>query len=64
MDYAAGGEMFDYIVEAHRLPEPCARYFFQQLVSALAWCHKNVRAWGRVSGRWSALHHMLVGSVA
>lgn len=44
MEYASGGELFDRIVKANRFSEDEARYFFQQLISGVAWCHKEVRA--------------------
>ncbi len=44
MEYAAGGELFDRIVKAGRFSEDEARYFFQQLISGVAWCHREVRA--------------------
>ena len=62
MEYASGGELFDRIVKANRFSEDEARYFFQQLISGVAWCHREVRAcvtgggglgrggWGRVAG--------------
>nr|KAJ3410626.1 Protein kinase [Polyrhizophydium stewartii] len=40
MEYA-GGELFDYIVEKGRLPEPEARRLFQQMICALEHCHKH-----------------------
>ena len=46
MEYASGGELFDRIVRANRFSEDEARYFFQQLISGVAWCHKEVRARG------------------
>jgi serine/threonine protein kinase len=33
--------MFDYIVTKNKLPEPEARYFFRQLVQAMAYTHKS-----------------------
>ncbi|KAJ3122773.1 Protein kinase [Physocladia obscura] len=37
----AGGELFNYIVERGRMTEDEARRFFQQLVSAVEYCHLN-----------------------
>ncbi len=42
-EYAAGGELFERIIEAGRLPEAEARFFFQQLISGIAYCHKEAR---------------------
>ncbi|KAL3338389.1 hypothetical protein AABB24_030508 [Solanum stoloniferum] len=39
MEYAAGGELFDRICQAGRFSEPEARYFFQQLISGVHYCH-------------------------
>ncbi|GAA0138257.1 non-receptor serine/threonine protein kinase [Lithospermum erythrorhizon] len=39
MEYAAGGELFDRICTAGRFSEPEARYFFQQLISGVSFCH-------------------------
>jgi len=41
MEYAAGGELFDRIVKAGRFSEDEARYFFQQLISGVEWCHRE-----------------------
>ncbi|EFN59208.1 hypothetical protein CHLNCDRAFT_138144 [Chlorella variabilis] len=41
MEYASGGELFDRIVKANRFSEDEARYFFQQLISGVAWCHRE-----------------------
>jgi serine/threonine protein kinase len=44
MEFAAGGDLFDYAVVRHkRLSEDHARWFFQQLIVALDYCHKMVR---------------------
>ncbi|KAK9735210.1 hypothetical protein RND81_04G191000 [Saponaria officinalis] len=39
MEYAAGGELFDRIITAGRFSEHEARYFFQQLISGVSYCH-------------------------
>jgi|TARA_B100001758_G_scaffold238593_1_gene241948 serine/threonine-protein kinase SRK2 len=39
MEYAAGGELFDRICGKGRFHEDEARFFFQQLISGLEYCH-------------------------
>jgi serine/threonine protein kinase len=39
MEYVEGGELFDYIVQRGKLPEAEARAYFQQIISAVAYCH-------------------------
>lgn len=39
MEYAAGGELFERICTAGRFSEDEARYYFQQLVSGVNYCH-------------------------
>ncbi|CAL9160047.1 unnamed protein product [Musa hybrid cultivar] len=39
MEYAAGGELFERICSAGRFSEDEARYFFQQLISGVSYCH-------------------------
>ncbi|MBA0745963.1 hypothetical protein Gogos_008520 [Gossypium gossypioides] len=39
MEYAAGGELFDRICNAGRFGEDEARFFFQQLISGVSYCH-------------------------
>ncbi|XP_071701956.1 serine/threonine-protein kinase SRK2I-like [Rutidosis leptorrhynchoides] len=39
MEYVAGGELFDRICSAGRFNEDEARYFFQQLISGVSYCH-------------------------
>jgi hypothetical protein len=51
MEYAAGGELFDHIVKAGRFSEDEARYFFQQLICGVDYCHRSVRAGGGAAGR-------------
>jgi serine/threonine protein kinase len=36
------GELFDYIVEKGRLMEDEARNFFQQIISGVEYCHRNM----------------------
>ncbi len=40
MEYAAGGELYDYIVEKRGLSEPDARRIFRQIAAAVYYCHK------------------------
>lgn len=37
----AGKELFDYIVQVGRMPENEARGFFQQIISAVSYCHRH-----------------------
>ena len=37
----AGNELFDYLVKHGRMLEPKARRFFQQIVSAVEYCHRH-----------------------
>ncbi|KAJ0961640.1 hypothetical protein J5N97_001137 [Dioscorea zingiberensis] len=39
MEYAAGGELFERICSAGRFSEDEARFFFQQLISGVCYCH-------------------------
>ncbi len=41
MEYATGGELFDYIVTRGRLKEDEGRVFFRQIVAAVAYCHSK-----------------------
>jgi len=40
MEYCSGGELFDYIVECTRIPEPEACRFFQQILSGVEQVHR------------------------
>ena len=44
MEYAAGGDMFQYVKQRGGLEEAEARWFFQQLIIGMDYCHKMVRA--------------------
>jgi serine/threonine-protein kinase SRK2 len=44
MEYAPGGDMFEYVVRKNGLREDEARWFFQQLIVGLDYCHKMVRS--------------------
>nr|BAK01400.1 predicted protein [Hordeum vulgare subsp. vulgare] len=39
MEYAGGGELFERVCDAGRFHEDEARYFFQQLVCGVSFCH-------------------------
>ncbi|KAK2384474.1 serine/threonine-protein kinase SRK2A [Trifolium repens] len=39
MEYAAGGDLFDYVCSQGTLSEDMARYVFQQLISGVSHCH-------------------------
>ncbi|WIA16599.1 hypothetical protein OEZ85_013266 [Tetradesmus obliquus] len=41
MDYASGGSLFGYVQSRNRLREPLARWFFQQLILAVDYCHRK-----------------------
>jgi len=41
MEYAAGGELFERICSAGRFSEDEARFFFQQLISGVSYCHSK-----------------------
>ena len=46
------GELFDYIVEKGRLVEDEARRFFQQIISGVEYCHRNMVVHRRALGLW------------
>ncbi|KAK7198234.1 Protein kinase domain/Protein tyrosine kinase/EF-hand domain containing protein [Novymonas esmeraldas] len=41
MELAEGGELFDLILSKHYFAEEEARMYFQQLISAIDYCHRN-----------------------
>ncbi|OAY80305.1 SNF1-related protein kinase catalytic subunit alpha KIN10, partial [Ananas comosus] len=42
MEHAESGELFDHLVEKGRLQECEARHFFQQIISGVEHCHRNM----------------------
>ncbi|VAH85316.1 unnamed protein product [Triticum turgidum subsp. durum] len=42
MEYCQNGDLLDYIVEKRRLQEDVARRIFQQIMSAVEYCHTNM----------------------
>ncbi|AQL00325.1 Putative CBL-interacting protein kinase family protein [Zea mays] len=41
MEYASGGELFARLAQSTRFPEPVARRYFQQLMTAVEFCHSR-----------------------
>jgi len=41
MEYASGGELFNYIVKKKKLEEKEASYFFAQIIHAMEFIHSN-----------------------
>lgn len=44
MEYASGGELFEFVKRSGRLSEDAARFFFQQLISGVDYCHRQVHS--------------------
>eukprot|EP01116_Phalansterium_solitarium_P015304 TRINITY_DN3369_c0_g3_i6.p1 TRINITY_DN3369_c0_g3~~TRINITY_DN3369_c0_g3_i6.p1 ORF type:complete len:464 (+),score=86.50 TRINITY_DN3369_c0_g3_i6:371-1762(+) len=42
LEYCPGGELFDYLVQHGKLPEPAARRFFQQIICGVEYCHSHM----------------------
>ncbi|KIH65051.1 hypothetical protein ANCDUO_04629 [Ancylostoma duodenale] len=42
MEYACGGELYDYVSRFGSLPESEARRIFRQITSAVLYCHKTL----------------------
>ena len=51
MEFAAGGDMFQYVKHRGGLEEVEARWFFQQLIIGMDYCHKMARAFSMSSLR-------------
>jgi serine/threonine protein kinase len=41
MEYLEGGELLEYVMERERLNEDEARIYFNQIVDAMGYCHKE-----------------------
>ena len=41
LEYVSGGELFDYIIKSKHLSEAVSANFMKQILSAVAYCHKN-----------------------
>ena len=41
MEYATGGSLFHYVQKQGKLKEAVARWFFQQLIIGVDYCHKR-----------------------
>ena len=50
MEYATDGDMFQLVVRQRGLLEKDARWYFQQLITAVDYCHRMVRR-GRPTAR-------------
>jgi serine/threonine protein kinase len=42
LEHVEGGELFDYLVKKGKLSEMEALDFFQQIVTAVEYCHKHL----------------------
>lgn len=40
MEYASGGDLYDYISDKQHMSENEARHLFRQIISAVHYCHK------------------------
>lgn len=40
LEYVEGGELFDYLVQRRKLPEPEAVDYIQQILNAIDYCHR------------------------
>ena len=55
MEYASGGELYDYLNRMKRIPESQARAIFRQIVSAVHFLHKVCRLRIFFSLKWSTI---------
>lgn len=51
MEYAAGGELYDYLSERKILTEDEARRLFRQIATAVYYCHKASIVYSYISKR-------------
>ena len=52
MEYVEGGELFDYLVSRGRLSVDEALHYFQQIISAVSYCHGfNIAHRGKLNSR-------------
>lgn len=42
MEYMAGGNLYNYVISRKSTPEEWTRWFFQQVVVAIDYCHRKV----------------------
>jgi serine/threonine protein kinase len=61
MDYASGGSLLELVQRRRRLREPLARWFFQQLVIGVDYCHRKVG--GQDEGAWGCKKRRCGGGI-
>lgn len=57
LEYAPGGDLAEYVTKHRGLPEDVGRWFFQQLVIAVDYLHRMVRAPGMAGRRTGMPRH-------
>ncbi|EPB76824.1 kinase domain protein [Ancylostoma ceylanicum] len=60
MEYACGGELYDYVSRFGSLPESEARRIFRQITSAVLYCHKSEFVQHQVAHRDLKLENILL----